>query len=342
MQDPWDIYHPDQLGARHEPRRRLLRRCFLVAAVVRRRGSPGRDRVTVVYLLVSWGLVLSSDRFTSTRLLVAAGTGRYATDILPGRGADVVAFLTTQTVLEPDVGRSDGSCPPRWSRVGRRSCGSVAAWSSPRWSSVNVGTWWVARESRPRPWVDAIVDRQQARGRGDAASARVLPRRRHPPHPLPGNATSSRVCWSRSTCRCASTHRRDLLLIPDADGHLKEAEVVNYAAKNEPTDNPDCGFLVRPGKTTTIPMTIDLYGFAWAVQLDYFAELPTQVTVSTDTVDLELDLQQGLRRMQFAVNDSIASFTVSAPADATPVCVTQVFIGSFGASDRSPFQPPVQ
>ena len=87
-----------------------------------------------------------------------------------------------------------------------------------------------------------------------------------------------------------------------------------------------------------IPMTIDLYSFAWAVRLDYFAEQPTKVTVSTDSVDLDLDLQQGLRLMQFTVNDSVSSFEVSAPADASPVCVTQVFVGSFGASDRSPFQ----
>ena len=42
--------------------------------------------------------------------------------------------------------------------------------------------------------------------------------------------------------------------------------------------------------------------------------------------------------MQFTMNDTIESFTVSAPADASPVCVTQVFVGSFAASDRSPFQ----
>ena len=85
-------------------------------------------------------------------------------------------------------------------------------------------------------------------------------------------------------------------------------------------------------------MTIDLYGFAWGVRLDYFAEQPTQITVNTDTAEVDLDLKEGLRRMQFTVNDTISSFKVSAPAGESPVCVTQVFIGSFAASDRSPFQ----
>ena len=117
-----------------------------------------------------------------------------------------------------------------------------------------------------------------------------------------------------------------------------EADVVDLAAKNRPTDNPTCGFSVRPGQTTRIPMTIDLYPFGWGVRFDYFAELPTQVQVRTDSAQVDLDLAEGLRRVQFKVSGAITSFQVSAPDSATPVCVTQVFIGGFGASDRTPWQ----
>ena len=201
---------------------------------------------------------------------------------------------------------------------------------------MNALGWAAAREQSPRPWVDAIVaDSKRA---GDATLVSTPP----PPtviHPVLFLANAQLPKMLKPLNLPLSFDRpSQQLLAADGSGHLKEAEVVNLAAKNQPTDNPDCGFLVRPGRTTRVPMTIDLYGFAWAVRLDYFAEQPTTITVSTDDVDVDLDLEQGLRLMQFTVNDSISSFEVSASPDASPVCVTQVFIGSFGASDRSPFQ----
>jgi hypothetical protein len=332
LTDPWDSYTPVSsalatgLGVG-------LAVC-LVAALVLRRGSAVAIAMTAVYLLVSWGLVLSSDRYVDT-LLVAAGTGRYATDILPV-AALTLAFLTAQTRSGNQTSTVRRTLSPRAVEGGRVAMQMVAACIALAVVVMNVLGWAAAREQSPRPWVDAIVaDSTRA---GDATLVSTPP----PPtviHPVLFLANAQLPRMLKPLDLPLSFDRpSQQLLAADASGKLKEAEVVNLAARNKPTDNPTCGFLVRPGETTRIPMTIDLYRFAWAVRLDYFAEQPTQITVSTDTSDVDLDLKEGLRRIQFTINDTISSFKVSAPAGSSPVCVTQVFVGSFAASDRSPFQ----
>jgi hypothetical protein len=332
MQDAWDNYTP--IGSALATTLVVGLVVFLVAAVVLRRGSVLAIAMTAVYLLVSWGLVLSSDRYVDT-LLVAAGTGRYATDILPV-AALTLAFLTARTRSGNQTSSVRRELPHRVAVGGRVVMQVVAAGIALAIIVTNALGWTTARAQSPRPWVDAIVaDSKRA---GDATLVSTPP----PPtviHPILflANAQLPRMLEPLDLPLTFDEPSQNLLAA-DGSGHLKQAEVVNLAATNQPTDNPTCGFLVRPGKSTRIPMTIDLYGFAWAVRLDYFAETPTRVTVSTDTVDRDLELQQGLRLVQFTMNDTIDSFTVSAPADASPVCVTQVFVGSFAASDRSPFQ----
>ena len=330
LTDPWDVYTPQSstVGA-------VLVAVFVVLAVASmalRRHGVVAVACLLLYSLATWGLVVVSARFI---LGGSSGAGRYTADLV-SVAALVIALITTRTVVEAEGTALRRRLPAVVLRLGRPLLGSAAVAVTVAMVVVNVGTWWVARENSPRPWVDAVVaDSVRA---GDAAVTNVLaPVNVIHPILFQQYATLERMLEPLDL-PLRFDAPSDLLLTPDGGGRLREAEVVNYAAKNRPTDNPDCGFLVRPGKTTRIPMTLDLYGFAWAVRLDYFAELPTQITVSTDSLDVDLDLEQGLRLMHFTVNDSISSFEVSAPADGTPVCVTQVFIGNFAASDRSPFQ----
>ena len=332
MKNPWDIYTPISSALATTLVVGLV--LLVVAAVVLRRGALLAIGMSAVYLLVSWGLVLSSDRYVDT-LLVAAGTGRYATDILPV-AALTLAFLTAQTRTGTRASSVRRELPPRVLVGGRAVVQLAAVGIAVAVVVTNALGWTTARAQSPRPWVDAIVTDSKRAGEATLVSTPPPPTVIHPILFL-ANAQLPRMLEPLDLPLRFDAPSQNLLAA-DGSGHLKDAEVVNYAAKNKPTDNPDCGFLIRPGQTTRIPMTLDLYGYAWAVRLDYFAELPTKVTVTTDALDVELDLEQGLRLMQFTVNDSISSFEVSAPADATPVCVTQVFIGNFAATDRSPFQ----
>lgn len=330
LTDPWDTYGPVSTALATS-----LVTLFAIGAVLtmllRRHGVPA-IACLAAYAIAAWGLVVTSARFTWDG---ADGTGRYTADILPV-AALVIALVTTSTVLEQH-GEALRRTPPAWAiAAGRVVWMGVAAWVTVAMVVVNVGTWWVARDSSPRPWVDAVTS--DARRAGDAAITDVASPA-HVVHPILFQQFATlKQMLGPLDLPARFDAPAGLLLTPDANGHLKEAEVVDYAAKNKPTDNLACGFLVRPGKTTRIPMTIDLYDFAWAVRLDYFAEQPTSITVSTDAKAVDLNLKEGLRLMHFTMNDGISSFKVSAPADGSPVCVTQVFVGSFAASDRSPFR----
>ena len=330
MTDAWDTYDPVSTWQAV-----VLTGLFLAAAalaIVLRRNSVPAVACLVVYALVTWGLVVTSARFI---LDGSEGMGRYAADILPVAGL-VMALVTTRTVLEPDGTALRRQLPGPILNAGRLALGTVGVGIIAAMLVVNVTTWWVAREATPRPWVDAIVaDSKRA---GDATLVNVAaPVNVIHPILFMEYATLSRMLGPLHL-PLTFDEPSPLLLVPDAQGHLMEADVVDLAAKNRPTDNPTCGFLVRPGQTTRIPMTIDLYPFGWGVRFDYFAELPTQVQVRTDSAQVDLDLAEGLRRVQFKVSGAITSFQVSAPESATPVCVTQVFIGGFGASDRTPWQ----
>ncbi len=330
MSNPWDHYTPGPQGMGL-----VLAAVFVVgglaAVVVRRHGGPA-VACLVLYACCTWGLVVTSARFI---LDGSSGTGRYTTDLL-SVAALAIALVTTPTVLEPGRTALRRPLPSALVSWGRNALGMGAVAITVVIVVVNVSSWWLARESSPEPWVSTVVsDTTRA---GDATLVNAF---------SPANVMSPIIFREYATLK---SMLRPLnlpvtfgapsgqLLMPDSDGHLMEAEVVKRAAKNRPTDDPTCGFLVRPGGITRIPITVDLYAFAWAVRVDYFAERPTRLTLSTDSVDTDLNLEKGLRLVQFTVTDSISSITVSAPADASPVCVTQVFVGRFAASDRSPFQ----
>jgi hypothetical protein len=330
MTDAWDTYDPVSPTLAI-----VLGVLFLVAAVlavVLRRHSVPAVACLVVYALVTWGLVVTSARFI---LDGSDGMGRYAADILPV-AALVIAFITTRTVLEPAGTALRRELPSRVLTSGRVVLTATAVVVAAAMVAVNASTWWIARDSSPRPWVDAMVTDSKRAG---SATLVNVSSPVHVIHPIlfMEYATLSRMLGPLGL-PLEFDEPSPLLLVPDAGGHLMEADVVDLAAKNRPTDNPTCGFLVRPGETTTVPMTIDLYPFGWGVRFDYFAELPTQVRVRTDSDQVDLELAEGLRRVQFKVSGAITSLQVSAPESATPVCVTQVFVGAFGASDRPPWQ----
>jgi hypothetical protein len=329
LTNAWDTYEPaPPLLAT------VLVGAFLVAAtmaVVLRRHGGAAVACLLAYSVAAWGLVVTSARFT---WLGSDGTGRYAADILPV-AALAIAVVTTRTRAEGEGAALRLRLRAAVLSVGRPFLAVVAIGITAAMVVVNVATWWVAREASPRPWVDAVV--ADATRAGDATLVDVSA----PAHVIHPILFMEYATLNRMLAPLDLPVRWDepsgLLLIPDAEGHLKEAEVENAASRNRPTDNPTCGFLVRAGETTRVPMTLDLYRFGWGIRVDYFAERPTRITVHTDHESIDLDLKEGLRLVQLQVDDSITSFEVSAPEGASPVCVTQVFIGGFSASDRSPW-----
>jgi hypothetical protein len=331
LTDAWDIYQPVSTTLSV-----TLTVVFLaltaVALVVRRTSVPAVAGV-LSYAAVSWGLVLTSDRYEDT-ILTAAGTGRYAVDILPVAALGI-ALLTTRTVLEPAGTALRRPLPRRVEGAGRLVLAGGALAVVAAMVVTNAATWDAARGSSPRSWVDAMVADSRRVGEATLVDVSSPPRVIHPVL-FQEYAALSRLLGPLDL-PLAYDEPSSRLLVPDEDGHLWEADVVDVAATNLPSADPACGFLVQAGRTTTVPMSIDLYPFGWGVRLDYFAELATQVQVRTDTDVVDLDLAAGLQSVQLKVTGAVTSFEISAPDTGTPVCVTQVLIGGFGPSDRPPW-----
>lgn len=331
LTDAWDIYQP--VSATLSVTLTLAFLALATVALVVRRSSVPAVVGVVVYAAVSWGLVLTSDRYEDT-ILFAAGTGRYAVDILPVAALGI-ALLTTRTVLEPAGTALRRELPARVTGAGRLVLAGGALCVVAAMVVTNALTWEAARGNSPRSWVDAIVADSRRAGEATLVNASSPPRVVHPVL-FQEYATLDRMLGPLDL-PLAYDEPSSRLLVPDADGRLWEADVVDVAATNLPSADPACGFLVEAGRTTTVPMSIDLYPFGWGVRLDYYAELPTQVQVRTDSEVVDLDLEAGLKRVQLKVSGAVTSFEISAPDSATPVCVTQVLIGGFGPSDRPPW-----
>ncbi len=332
MQDPWDNYSPATSFTATAIAVSVV--ALIIVALLARRGSIVAIGLTATYLVVSWGLVLTSDRYVDT-LLVAAGTGRYAADAIPVVALSL-GLLTTRSRAKSPGTAMRRALPSRVTWWGRLSLQALGCGVAVAIIAGNVAGWWSAKDNSPRPWVDAIVTDSKRVGEATLVNSVPPPNVIHPILFLEHAQISRMLAPLELPLQFDQPSGR--LLIAGSDGHLMEADVTDEAAASRASPNPSCGYLVKPGKSTKIPMTIDLYTFGWGVRLDYFAELPTQIVVSTNSKKIPLNLSQGLKRVQFKVVDGIDSLRVSTPAGSPPTCVTQVFIGGFGPSDRSPWE----
>ena len=331
LSDAWDLYDPPPAVLTAVLTAVLL--VLMTAALAIRRHSVPALACVLTYTAVNWGLLVTSARFLHQG---TEGMGRYSADILPV-AALVVALMTTRTVLEPEDSATRRPMPTTgaFSRLGGAVLATLAVVITGAMVVLNATAWWTARENSPRPWVDAVI--ADATRAGDAAVVNTL----SPEHVLHPVIFMKYAALGRMLSPLDLPLRFDapseLLVLPDGSGRLKVAEVANLAAANVTPSNSRCGFLVDPGQRTEIPLTGDLYPWGWGVRMDYFGDEPTEATVTTDTKVVELSLDAGLNAVHFPVTDSITSFDVTVSPDGGPICVTQVFVGTFSATDASPW-----
>lgn len=324
----WDGYAP--LSAVVAASLTAVLLVLVLAALVLRRHSGPAIAALLACTAAAWVLGMAT---TPSRPEPDA-TGRWFADVVAVL-ALVVALLTTRTLGEQPGAATRRTLPPVLARVGAAALGTVACAVVVAMVVANASAWRDVRDRSPRPWVDAVVaDTTRA---GDAAVVNAFP----PTNVLDPVVFLDHAALEQMLSPLDLPLRFDdpseLLLAPDATGRLKVAEVTNLAATNVPATNTRCGFLVEPGRRTDIPLTADLYPWGWAVRMDYFTDEPTVATVSTDDREVDLSLEAGLNAVQFMVTDSVESFRVAVEPGAAPLCVTQVYLGLFTASDASPW-----
>ncbi len=303
---------------------------LVVAALVLRRHSGTALAALLACTAAAWVLGMA----TTPSQPEPDATGRWFADVV-AVVALVVALLTTRTVREQNGAATRRTLPPVLARLGAAALGAVACAVVVAMVVTNASAWRDVRDRSPRPWVDAVV--ADATRAGDAAVVNAFP----PTNVLDPVVFLDHAALEQMLSPLDLPLRFDepseLLLAPDATGRLKVAEVSNLAATNVPATNTRCGFLVEPGRRTDIPLTADLYPWGWAVRMDYFTDEPTVAKVTTDDREVELSLEAGLNAVQFMVTDSVETFRVAVSPGAAPLCVTQVYLGLFTASDASPW-----
>lgn len=303
-----------------------------LALAYRRRGGVAVGMV-VAYAAISWGLLLTSSRYEMMGNL-SVYDARYAADILPVALLGSM-FLVTPTRLE----RSDRS----WLRQGtvpaalRRSrvllaplllaVAAGAIWS-------NGSTWDLASQRSPKPWVDHLVD--DARAAGEATVYDSM---------APAHVILSAFFWGDGRISqllkplglpLEYNRPSAALRIVDDQGHLRPAEVEGVSRSVSPPPVEGCGYLVRPGETTYVPLSVPMYAWEWGVALDYFSQKGGDVVLAGTAKSQTIEFAPGLGRVQTVMEDAMPALTLRGDPAAGPICVTEVRVGPLRASQPTP------
>jgi hypothetical protein len=318
----------------------------VLASVIVFRGLRARFHVAAIaltmaltYVGISWGLVLFSDRYDALGL-VATRDGRYIADIMPVMLLAVL-LLTTDLVGQP-ASRAGHRGRGLFSSVKTRSLWRTATQCCLAaivvLSVVNtLRAWDGVRESSPGPFVDNLVADASRVGTAtvydSAAPGHVI-------HPIfffgRGNVSD---LLAPKGLPLIFNQPTPTFLVVDEEGLFRIGEVVNPANKSaEPPPVPDCGYLLEPGTTSTVPMTGVTYDFEWIVQLEYFTGESAPVRIVTGESEAELTLPAteagSLSRMQFVAVDKVGDLTITVDDSAAPICLIEVTVGRLTPGDR--------
>ena len=306
-----------------------------VLALWMRRGAWLPMAMTCTYAFCSWGLLLTSSRFEVMGMLLVRDA-RYAADILP------VALLASMVVITPT--RSEGSSTwlkrpatlltrPVVRGLTASSIGVVAL--SAIWG--NGTAWDAAAPQSPKPWVDAMVADAKAAGEGTLYNSMA-----------PNHVILSAFFWGdgRISQLLKPLHlplRYDEpanpLLMVSPEGRLREVDVEEVSHNVRPVPVPGCGYLIRAGEMTLVPVTLPLYAWQWGIQIDYFTQSGGVVHIQSETEAIDVPMNGGgVSSVTLVIEDAIPALKITGAAGAGPVCVTEVRIGPLKASDR-PVRP---
>lgn len=282
-----------------------------------------------VYAAVSWGLLLTSTRYTAMGVF-AIRDARYAADIIP------VALLAMSHVMcrlrsEPVHGWLRLPVPAEARRIVPGVTGLLLVVVGVSAIHGNGVTWDASAPHSPKPWVDAVTS--------DARAVNGISLQdTNPPNtvlwtvffPEYGHLEPMLAPLSPKVKYNAPAEQ---IYTTREDGRIVAAEV-EALATSKPGPTPQCGYLLRPGSTVDVPVDNPLFGWTWMVQLDYFSELGGEVQVRTGNRSQSLALRPGLANMQFIVTDSVPRLSITSDPDAGPICLASAKVGNSRATDR--------
>ncbi len=304
-------------------------------ALVFRTGGLLAIAMTVLYALLTWGLLLASFRYDLLGRY-AVHDARYAADIVP------VAILTLAYLMTPTRGQKAARTawkrplPPRLTAHSSLIGSALLLGLACSTLLGNALAWQMFRPQSPRPWVANLLSDAKAAGDGSTLDAYA-----------PDNVTapsffpqSSRISAMLKPLGLPLTFDQPTsrLLNVAPDGHLVESNIAS-SANIPPGPINGCGYLVTSSERTLVPVRDRLYSWVWGLRMEYYSQAGGVMKVQTDTKAIDVSFPAGLGQVELPVSDSVAAISLNMVAESGNVCVTKIAAGSISASDRRAVPP---
>jgi hypothetical protein len=287
------------------------------------------------YAAGAYGLVLFSTRYDQMGV-AAVWENRYLSDIPPML---VLGLMFVVTPLRTATTDDSLIRPlPRGGRLAAKATlGAYLVLAGCLAVGVSVRNWQEIERTSPRPWVDGLVGDAKRVGAANLYDG-VAPDYVINPIYMFGRANVSDLL---SALELPVTYNEPApaILLPNQDGRLVEGEVTAPAAASVEGPQPDCGYLVEAGKTTTVPLGAAVYDYEWAVQLDYFSATDLDLTVNageTETVVPISATDPGTIGRRIWVLVGAFDHLELTSSSGQPFCVTTVAVGGLSPTDRRP------
>lgn len=115
------------------------------------------------------------------------------------------------------------------------------------------------------------------------------------------------------------------LKVVDTTGAVVRAQV-GGGARNPPGPVPDCGYLLQPGESVTVPVAA-VVNFPWTVGVNYLAELPSVLSIKAGDLTTELSMPSGLHTGFVPSAGAYDQVIVTHERGFGPVCIDSIAVG---------------
>jgi hypothetical protein len=119
------------------------------------------------------------------------------------------------------------------------------------------------------------------------------------------------------------------LVVLDEDGTPFRAEVEGEV-DSRAGPIPGCGWQLRGGRTTSVPLDGEVFDFGWWMQLDYLASADDVMMVRAGDSEQEVQVSRGLNSVFVHVDgfdDSFDEVVLSGTGADTTVCIDRIAVG---------------
>ncbi len=289
-----------------------------VAGIVRLRREAWLPLLgAILYLFVSWGLVLFSSRFVNLGT-IAIDDERYVVDSFA-----VLLLALVLALARPARSRELAQAAVlRDPRIRRVASFAVPATLTASLVAGNLTAAHRIGVSPAKSWVDSVT----AELGNDPVTLveSVAPDRVLAPSYWLDYAKASRMLAPLDAV--SFTEPANDLHVLSETGTL-ESVTVSADTRSQPGPVEDCGYVIAAGRPATIPMTQGLFAWTWAVQVDTIAGEGGRMTIELGSATRTVEVGPGLHSTYFPFGGEVPD-SLDVRVEGGTICVTSIIAGN--------------